>query len=344
MRRKIPAPLTMMCGLLGCGLSILVASLLPSAAWRAWLGAAFLWGSLPVGALALVMMMRLVPGAWAVELRPFAETLSLLVPISAALAIPILLTVGEVYSWAGEAQATAFRSAWLSPAAFAARTLAWFGLLGGLAWAIVVRGGRGRALSAAGLVMWPILGTFVAVDWLLSLDADFASSGFGLYALCLQILLALVAVTGAALLQGSPSRPGVLGGLVLTLLLLWAYFAFMQYFITWSNNLPAGVRWYRARSGGGWSWALYGVLASRLVPATMLLFPQFRNSRRRLAALCAVVFAGTVLETAWLALPAPGGASAAVLALYAVAVASVGALVLGAYQGLHARRSERRSS
>ena len=43
------------------------------------------------------------------------------------------------------------------------------------------------------------------------------------------------------------------GNLTLALVMLWTYFAFSQYLIIWSANLPEETTWYVARTRGGGS-------------------------------------------------------------------------------------------
>ena len=43
-----------------------------------------------------------------------------------------------------------------------------------------------------------------------------------------------------------------LGKLLLALVMLWSYFAFSQYLIIWSGNLPEEITYYLHRTHGGW--------------------------------------------------------------------------------------------
>ena len=43
-----------------------------------------------------------------------------------------------------------------------------------------------------------------------------------------------------------------LGKLLLALVMLWSYFAFSQFLIIWSGNLPEEIRWYLPRTHGAW--------------------------------------------------------------------------------------------
>lgn len=299
-------------------------------AWRAWLAAAFLAVSPPVGALGLIMQMRLIPGAWARETSPILEAETRLAPLGAAAFAPVLIALPSLYPWVDAPQATPFRAAWLSPPAFVAVTVAWLAIVIGLAAALARRPDAPRWISCVGLVLFMIVGSFAATDWLQSLDPDFNSSGFGLYVLCLQILLALALaiVLGLSDPAGAP-RQGILGGLLLTVLILWGYFSFMPFFIIWSADVPAGAVWYLRRGQGVWGDTAWLVAGARFAPAFLLLFRTVRNTRRWLLWTAAAVVAGTVPEVAWLVLPSPpGGAAADGLtgALFLLAVVGVALL------------------
>ncbi|HEY3800866.1 MAG TPA: hypothetical protein VGL58_21135 [Caulobacteraceae bacterium] len=309
-------------------LAVLVAcAIVGGAAWRAWLGAAFLVISLPVGALGLIMTMRLVPGAWAREASPILEAETLLAPVGALTLLPVLVALPALYGWVREPQTTAFRAAWLTPAGFVAVTVAWLVILFALAALLARRPDAPRAVSCVGLILFLVFGTFAATDWVQSLDAAFNSSGFGLYIICLQILLALSSaiVFGLARPEGLP-RQGILGGLLLTVLLLWGYLDFMPFFISWSADVPAAAVWYLRRGAGVWGDVAWLVAACRFVPAFLLLFRGVRNNRRWLLGVSAAVTAGAVPEVAWLVLPAPPGG--------APADAGTGLLFIGAVAGI----------
>lgn len=330
-------------GAAACLLALLATALLPAAAWRAWLGSSFLWASMPIGALTILMIMRLAPGDWSEELGPFMEAQSLLLPLSALLILPVLFETGQLYAWTGQAQQTAFRAAYLSQPMFVLRTVVWYAILFALAFVLILRGRRAVPIACLGLVFVPVFGALVSTDWLLSLDPEFASSGFGLYVLDIQMLTAFALMVIALTLTGRPiERPGILGALLLTLLLFWGYLAFMQFVITWSDNLPPGVRWYQRR-GGQWALVMWVIAASRLVPAFLLFFQTIRRSRRMLRVLSAVVVLGSVLEAGWLTLPASAPAAGwAEVALFAFANVAMAALIGGGFLRALARRPPRR--
>lgn len=321
---------------LGLGVAGAVAGLagavaLGAAGWRAWLAGAILTISVPIGAAGLALMARLIPGPWRDELEPALRDLARLLPVGAFLMAPVLLAAPTLYPWADEPQGTAFRTAWFATPFFAGRALVWLAGFAGIAVAAVFA--RGRTAAAIGLLVFVPLTSVAAVDWVMSLDPDFNSSGFGLYVTAMQTLTALALATALTARGGNPERLGILGGVLLTAILLWAYLAFMPYVIVWWNNLPAGVAWYQRRGGPGWKTAIFAASFLRLAPAALLLSPRTRNDPRRLFACAAAVIFGTAVEVAWLVLPAQGPpAGGAAIALFALVTASGTLASFGAYQ------------
>ena len=149
----------------------------PRMALRAWLAAAFFWSGVPIGAIALLMMMRLIPGIWSSELGVAVEAATMLMPVAALVLVPVLLGTGALYPWAGEAPRTGFRGLYLSQPFFSIRSVAWFALLCVLAFLLIARRRWSTPVSCVGLIVYTVVSTFIATDWLMSLDPEFNSSG-----------------------------------------------------------------------------------------------------------------------------------------------------------------------
>jgi len=291
-------------GASGALAGLLLVAVDPRSALTGWLAAASLIAGIPAGALILLLMMRLIAGKWEEDLRGPARLFGALWPLAALAFVPVLLGMAAIYPWYGAPPHSAFAGAWLNPAFFAARTIGWFAL----GWFAARRAtddlGEG---VAAGLLIALVLATnFVGSDWLMTLDPKFASSGFGLQVISFDVTAALAAMILLRLAGGEPRNPGVLGGLLLTVLLLWAYFQFMPFLIVWSGNLPDNVGWYAVRESTGAVAAMAAAALLGGVPLFALLAPEVRNSSRSLG-LCAIsVLAGKAVEFAWLALPGLG--------------------------------------
>lgn len=323
----------------GAGLCLLALGVIlvdPRAALTGWLSAFVFITAIPLGSLCLLLMMRIIPGRWREELQP-APLAAQSLPLAILAAVPILVGVPWIYEWAASTKLSSFQSVYLTPVFFSLRTL---GALIGAAWLgfAIARGRASKSLAIGGLIIFVIFQDLLAVDWLMSLDPTFHSSGFGLYILSGQLLTALAALILLRLAVGT-NRDGsaLLSALLLVALLFWAYLAFMQYFIIWSGNLPQGVVWYQRRGQGGWVDVEYAITVLHLAPLLALLFPPARTRRRILALLCGLVLVGGFLECAWLTLPVlPSGLGVAafcdiaasiglgMLTLALIALASVG--------------------
>ena len=309
-----------------------------AAAWRAWLAAAVLCASVPAGALALAMMTRLIPGSWREGLAAPLAIAPGLLPLAALAMAPILLAPGQLYAWVQHPGAGAFRVAYLTPAFFALRGVAWFA---GLVWlALRLRPGREATVtSVVGLLVLVPASLAITTDWLMSLDPDFASAGYGLYVLSLQIGLALaLAIAGSVTSDTAERTRDVLGGVLFCVLALWAYLGFMQYFIIWSDDLPPTVSWH-LRRGGAWSGLVWAAMVLKGGPAAALVVDHLRRDPRALVAIALSIAAGSVLELAWLVLPAPGPeANALTLFLFAASASALTAAALGLCLIARARR------
>src|SRR6266571_6446680 len=172
---------------------------------------------------------------------------------------------------------------------------------------------RMQFLSGPGLVIFVLTTTFAAIDWVMSLDPAWSSTIFGLILVASWTLSALgfTILAMSWLSQREPMNQVVqpshfhdLGNLTLALVMLWTYFAFSQYLIIWSGNLPEETTWYVARKHGGW-----GVIALVIAilqfgfPFLLLLSRAAKSSGRKLALLALLILLMRALDVIWLIEP-----------------------------------------
>lgn len=306
--------------------------LFPGAAGHAWLAALFFWSGVPVGSIGLLLMMTLVGGAWRQRLAAPAAQGAAALPVAAAAMLPLLVVMGAVYPWTARSL-EGFRGAWLQPWAFVLRTLLWFAGLGAILFLLGRRPERAPAVAAAGLIFLVAIGSLIAVDWLMSLDPGFHSSGFGLQALTVQFTVAVMLAAIRAV-RLAPDETGTVGALMLALTMLWLYFAYLPFFIIWSGNAPAGARWYLVRAEGGWGAVIAVAVALHGLALLALLSSRVRRSSPALQACAGASLAGNALYAAWLVLPAAGPLApvSAALFLLALVVIGVPTLLAGAWR------------
>ena len=134
--------------------------------------------------------------------------------------------------------------------------------------------------------------TLAAIDWLMSLDADWYSSMYAPMVAAGDMLLALAfgILIVAFVALASPIRDAItprifndLGSLLLAFLMLDAYMSYFQYLLIWAGNLSDEIPWYLRRVEGGW--LPVALLLAGLgfgVPFWFLLFRPVKRNRRAL--------------------------------------------------------------
>jgi hypothetical protein len=302
------------------------ALLLIVAAWKAgqpWLPSyLFVWLfvlALSLGSLAWVVVHNLTGGDWEYEVRPFLHGALRLFPLTALLALPLLFAPSQLLPWmratsaAPDGGLVAGQIWYLNPAFFYARAILYFAVWLGLAW--LLRGTRARngslqAVSAVGFVLYALTTTFAAVDWTMSLTPTWRATGFGLLIGTGQALAALAAaiVCANALASGIDARRRRrfhdLGNLALSLVLVWAYLALMQFLIIWIEDLPDEIPWYLLRTHTSWSALTYGVVVTHfLLPFLFLLSRGAKRSPALLAAVASVLLLACLADSFWLIVP-----------------------------------------
>jgi hypothetical protein len=300
-------------GLAGTVIGWIVA---PGAFPHAWLAAVTVWLGWPLGSMGLLLIHAVTGGRWGEAIRPpligGMVTLPLLVPAL----IPLATVFASLYPWARADAALHFDNRfYLNLPFFAVRVavylIVWFGLAG-----LILRALRGPSsalalarLAPAGLMVLAITVTYAAIDLTMSLDPHFASSVYGLIAMSEMGLLAL-AVSVLAAAFGWPADQETLrglGGLLLGLVVLWAYLDFMQLLIVWQSDLADEAPWYVIRSTGFW-----GILAAVIagchfaLPFCALIWPQVQRSRVGIATVAALLVLGAIVHGWWVVVPASG--------------------------------------
>jgi hypothetical protein len=313
---------------------------------------AYLLGlGLSLGSMALLMFHRLVGGAWGVAIRRLLESAMRTLPLMVILFLPIALGVRDFYPWAGSASLGP--KAYLNLPFFLARAAGYFALWGMIAWLLTrwfdreektgeaAYHQRLQLLSGGALVAYGVTVTFASIDWVMSLEADWVSTVYGLIFIVGQALSSIAfAIAALALLgRAKPFADSLveqdsndLGNLLLTFVMLWAYLAFAQYLIVWSGDLPRENRWYLRRLSDGWSWIAVALLLFQFAaPFFILLFRRAKRNLRVLGAIAGAVLAFRILDLFWIATPAGRPHGPALDWTDLAALAAVGGLWLWFY-------------
>jgi hypothetical protein len=288
---------------------------------------------LSLGCFALLMVQHMTGGHWGLVTRRIFEAGSSLIPLCALAFIPVAVFTPKLYLWARPEAVAAdailqFKAPYLNWKFFVLRAVVYF-----VVWIFCAmllnkwsaqqdRGEvamteadsrRFRVVSAPGLLVYVILLSLAAVDWMMSLDPHWYSTIYGLILVVGQALSALafsVAVL-ALLLAREPMNSilttrhfHALGKLMLAFVMLWAYFSFSQFLIIWSGNLPEEIPYYLERLKGGWQYVSLGLVVGHFVlPFCLLLSQDLKKRPKLLARVAWFIVAIRLYDLIWLIAP-----------------------------------------
>ncbi len=165
------------------------------------------------------------------------------------------------------------------------------------------------------MVIWSLVVTFAAVDWVLTLDPHFFSTIWGLLFIAGWALSCFCfVVTILAFLSDKPPMDRVLGRrhfhdlgkLILALVMVWAYFNFSQFLIIWSGNIPEETTWFLARMKGGWGYiGVILIFFHFAFPFVVLLQQDFKRRAKWLASIAIFILVMRLIDMFYLIGPSP---------------------------------------
>ena len=293
-----------------CVIAVAHAVLAPAVFFPVYLAAVFAVSAVPVGCLFVLMLSCLVGGAWAGALRKPLELGAASMPLIGLAFLPVFVGLPLIYPWSRmpiEAAMPAFKQAWLSPGFFMVRTVAVVLAFSAIAFALQRTRDESRraTIASGGLIVFALLASFAGIDWGMSVEPQFHSSIYGLIYIGGAILSGLSFVLIVALWTArEDAGHKAFGALLVSAILLWAYFHAMQYLVIWSANIPSEADWYLRRAQGGWGMLMWIVaLGQFALPFLALLLRRLRRSTTLLIAVAVLSLAMRFLEAAWLILP-----------------------------------------
>jgi hypothetical protein len=362
-------------GALGAGMAAMGYRDDPSRFPFAYLFGFFVALSLALGSLFFVLVLYVTKASWGITVRRVAELFMRRMAIFAVLAIPLILTIGKLFPWAGapihavtsaehaeplaqargiaasepyafrdlpvadarrmekaeeesEASIVEHRRPYLNRQFFLFRLVAYLAIWTFLAFryfqwsteqdktAAMKNTADAQSFAPVALVLFGTTVTFFAFDWLLSLDATWYSTMFGVqvFAQCALIQIATLVLVLLLLRRSGLLGDAVtvehfhdIGKLLFGWIVFWSYVSFAQFFLTWYSNIPDEVAWFHKRwddNLGTWLWvSIFIVVMHFFVPFWFLMS---RNIKRRLpllatGAACMVIM--HVVEVYWIVMP-----------------------------------------
>ena len=318
---------------------------------RAYLMAYMICFSFAGGGLVVLMLQYVSGGKWGLLLRRPLEAMTRTIWLVGLMFVPIIFLWKHLYQWAAfptagaVAQALANHTAsleqamtlndkrpMLNPTAVIIQTALIFGILWLFQyllnkWSLQCDADPERGtepsfdrwrikfenLSGPGILIYVVLLTVGAIDWIKSLDITWYSSIWGLQFLVGQgyAVLALGILTVILLSRYEPMKTMLrvteqydLGKLAFAFVMLNIYLCFAEFLIIWSGNIPDEIPWYLNRIHGGW-WYVCSAdfICHWLIPFSLLLSRDLKRNKEKMIWLtCFMIFARCV-DMFWLIEP-----------------------------------------
>lgn len=337
--------------------------------FQTYLVAYVFWVGISLGCLGLLMVQYLGGGGWGLVIRRQLESASSTLWLMAVLFVPIVLGIHSIYHWSHDLSTIEdenvlrllkHKAVWLNPSGFTLRAAIYFAIWIALAFFLLKWSRsqdktpdpneaqtwvqKAQNLSGPGFLIYGMAVTFAGIDWVMSLDAEWFSTIFGLLTIAGQGVLSIAFLISVSVVLRKyepmshvlqPKHFHDLGKLQLALVMVWAYFSFSQLLIIWSGNLPEEIPWYLRRFEGQWRWIGIGLIALHFVmPFLLLLSRDLKKNSRRLVLVAWLLIVMRFVDLLWVILPefARGQhvhISASSYIVYAAATIGLGGVWLG---------------
>ena len=186
-----------------------------------------------------------------------------------------------------------------------------------------------QSLAAPSLILFAGSLTFAAFDWLMSLEAAWFSTIFGvvIFAGSAVAILAVTILIGLSLYKRGLVGDAInvehfhdLSRLMFGFVCFWTYVSFSQWMLIWYAGIPEEATWFHKRWEGGWQFVTYLLIFGHFVAPFMLLISRVqKRALPWLQVMCFWVILMHIVDIYWFVMPQAGG--------FHVQLADIGALL-----------------
>ncbi len=287
-----------------------------------------------LGTQFFVLVQHLSRSGWSVALRRLGETAAWTAPLFALLFLPLLGGLGDLFHWThheavAHDELLQHKEGFLNVPFFLVRAVIYFAVwsaIGLYFHRVSVAQDRNhdphvtarlQRRAAPAMVLYALTVTFMAFDWIMSMDPHWYSTIFGVYvwsggAVASFAFLAVVAQvlhrTGRLDRVLRTDHFQDLGRLIFAFSVFWAYIGFSQYFLIWYGNIPEETMWYIHRMEHGWrNVSLFLAVGHFVVPFVFLMSRWTKRRPSLVAGLAVWVLLMHYLDVYWMVVPNLGG-------------------------------------
>ncbi|TVQ65094.1 MAG: hypothetical protein EA360_10695 [Balneolaceae bacterium] len=286
--------------------------------------------SIALASLILVMIHHITKSSWGTVIRRIPESFSSNLWIWSIFVIPVLLGMSTLYSWTNTAYVAndpimLGKVPYLNEPFFIIRQIFYFAVWGYMGyrlhkisiemdntnnWGLVQ---ALRKISAPGILIFSLTVAFASFDWLMSLDAHWFSTMFGVYffAMSFQVLFPIIILMvfwmhKNGILKNTIGKAHIydLGAWFFGFSVFYAYIAFSQFLLIYYANIPEETLWFYHRLEGSWSFVTYAILIGRFVlPFIVLLNRDLKHNNNLLIGVSVLVIVMHIVELHWIVMP-----------------------------------------
>lgn len=315
----------------GVGLVCFVVGLFLDAhrAWGNWLLGAYYFTTLALFGTFFIAIGYLTSAGWSVSMRRVPEAMMSWLPAALVTMLVLGAGMGYLYEWvhphddgSHHAHLLHNKSPWLNQWFFLGRIILYFGIWIGVSQLLTRHSRRqdtdgdvthtrsNTRTSAIFGVLFALTLSAASFDWLMSLEAAWFSTIFGIYQFAglfqsgiaaLIVLLVLLRRMGYLRDAVNENHLHNLGQWLIALSVFWAYIWFSQLLLIWYSNIPEETSYYLIRSQGDW-WVLTFIVNPLLnfaIPFVVLLPRPAKRSEYILVRVAVMVLVGHWLDI-WL--------------------------------------------
>ncbi len=282
--------------------------------WRtflfSWLFAFMFFFTISAGALFWNLLHFAVDAEWSVVVRRIMETMAGSFRWLWLAFIPLAVGAHSIYEWmnipVGKDPILDGKRSLLNPQFWAIRTVVYFAFFFTVSYLLRrwstkqdINGDPGyttksRALTFASLAFFGVFVTFGGIDWVMSISYHWYSTMWGVYIFAgsawssmAVLILITYALRNAGYLEGivSTEHFHIMGKLLLSFTVFWAYIAFDQFFLIWYANIPEETEFFLVRNTESWNFMTiaFQVIGHFFVTFALLLPRAAKTNTKRLA-------------------------------------------------------------
>lgn len=276
----------------------------PGRTWANFLLNNYLFIMLSIGALFFYAAQYVTHSGWSAMIQRIPLALGIWLPVGLILMLVLYFGMHYLYEWT-HYETVAYdkllqhKSPYLNVPFFYIRVLIYFALWIGFAWwmrKLSLKEDVSGTLDidkhskASGAFIFAIVFTFTmaSIDWVMSIDAHWFSTLFGLknllatiyYAVAVIVLLLLWLQKKGYFTQINEAHRHDLIRYMFRLSIVWGYLWFVQYLIIWYANIPEATMYYVPRVKEEWSVLFYAEFALNFaIPFLVLMNDQIARTK-----------------------------------------------------------------